>query len=644
MSSSALHVAVPRSPTLLGHPAGLFNLFFVEMWERFSYYGMRAILVFYMLKGFLGFGDNEAYAVYGAYTALVYAAPFIGGMLADRLLGARRAVIIGGMLMAVGQFLLMIEDRTAFFSGLAILVCGNGFFKPNISTIVGGLYPSGSPRKDAGFTIFYMGINLGAAMSPVLCGYVGETFGWHWGFGLAGTGMLLGLAVFVAPTRLTQGLILFGALGTAIAMPFLQDSLLQLAVRLFLAVALVVAGIVAVIALGRGGIPDDAGAPRDPDAAKRKLGGILRADLAVYLGILIAAPLIALAVQRNEIAGYLLAVTTVCALAYIFYEAIFRSTTIERERIWVVLVLMFFSIMFWTFFEQAGSSLNNFTDRNVNRVIGSRTVTEADVGTTVEFRIPLKTDRPDIAAMPLLNQAQLGHVQGDKVFTLTDLTKLRDRAAKKGDSDADKVIAWKITQENVGMGIGGAEIPASEYQAVNPIYILFFGLLLSALWQSLGRRGLEPSTPIKFSMGLLLLGLGFVVLWQGAQTANSYGIVSMYWLLLAYLLHTVGELCLSPVGLAMITRLSPTRIVATTMGAWFLATAISQFIAGKIAALTGVSQEGAEELLIPPPVETVHVYGDVFGWIGVAAMIAAAILFVMSPLLNRWTHAEATGA
>ncbi|HIQ22573.1 MAG TPA: MFS transporter, partial [Planctomycetes bacterium] len=194
----------PRSGTLFGHPCGLFTLFFAEMWERFSYYGMRALLIFYMIKGFLKYGDSDAYAVYGAYTALVYMTPFFGGMLADRLLGARRAVILGGLLMSAGHLMMTVEHAWAFFTALALLILGNGFFKPNISTIVGSLYPSGSPKRDGGFTIFYMGINLGAAMSPLLCGYIGETYGWHYGFGLATIGMLTGLAVFVAPSVLSQ--------------------------------------------------------------------------------------------------------------------------------------------------------------------------------------------------------------------------------------------------------------------------------------------------------------------------------------------------------------------------------------------------------------------------------------------------------
>jgi POT family proton-dependent oligopeptide transporter len=208
----------PQTVTLAGHPVGLFTLFFAEMWERFSYYGMRALLVLFMIKGFLEFDDKYAYIVYGAYTSLVYMTPFFGGLLADKLLGARRAVVFGGLLMAAGQLTLMAAGRTgapnldswAFYVALALLICGNGFFKPNISTIVGTLYPKNSTRRDGGFTIFYMGVNLGAALSPLLCGYVGETYGWHWGFGMAAVGMLTGLAVFVMPTLITQILVMSG--------------------------------------------------------------------------------------------------------------------------------------------------------------------------------------------------------------------------------------------------------------------------------------------------------------------------------------------------------------------------------------------------------------------------------------------------
>ncbi|MCG8420770.1 MAG: peptide MFS transporter [Proteobacteria bacterium] len=601
---------------LFGHPAGLFTLFFAEMWERFSYYGLRVLLVFYMIKGFLSYSDDNAYAVYGAFSALVYATPFIGGMLADRLLGARRAVVIGGLLMAAGYVTMTIENESAFFLALALLICGNGFFQPNISTIVGSLYPLGSPRRDGGFTIYYMGINLGAAIAPILCGYVGETHGWHYGFGLATVGVLVGVAVFVAPVRLTRGLILVSAFATAVAMVWLQNNPYLLAVNAVVALALVVAGVVAFIALGRGGLPAEAGASPGVETLQRKVLGVLRADRAVYVGIVVAVPVVALLVQRNTVAGSILAIFGALAFVSLIVEAA-RSDTIERERLYVVLILTFFSMFFWAFFEQAGTSVNNFTDRNVDRVIEDRHIEPSDVGKTLTLT---------------LNQEQLGRANGEQVINLTSLGKAR--AGKK-----DRV-QWVVGEEDVGMGVAGAEIPASVFQAANPIFILIFGLIFIALWGFLSARGVEPSTPVKFAFGLLQLGLGFGAFWYGAQAADDRGMVWLGWLLLGYFLHTMGELCLSPVGLSMVTKLSPKRIVGTVMGAWFLATAFSNFLASLIAQLTGVSHGGDGGQVIPVPSETVGVYGRVFGTIAITAMGSALICFALSPLLQRWMHEE----
>lgn len=618
------------APTLFGHPTGLYTLFFAEMWERFSYYGMRALLVLYMIKGFLQYSDGEAYAVYGAYTALVYATPFIGGILADRILGARHAVVFGGLLMAAGHLLMTIEEASFFFLALALLIVGNGFFKPNISAIVGTLYAKDSPKKDAGFTIFYMGINLGAAMSPIICGYVGERIGWHYGFGLATIGMLIGVAVFVAPTRLTQALIMGGALITAFGMLFLQDNWLQLSVRIFLAGALTTAGTIAFVALGRGGLPHEAGRPSDPEASGRKTLGFLRNDVAIYLGTFLSVPLLAALVGQNEIAGVALLITGAIALAYLLFEAIFRCTKIERERLFVVLVLMFFLLLFWAFFEQAGSSINNFTDRNVDRVLGNDSVTPEDAGTVKTFVAdPFTTD----SSVTPITQEQLGYDSPNGPFLLNDLTELRKDASGSQD--------WQLDSSHVGMGIGGSEIPASEFQAANPIFILLFGLLFSGLWGWLGARGKDPSPPFKFGLGLLQLGLGFGVLWYGAAHPDPRGMVWLGWLLLGYMLHTTGELCLSPVGLSMVTKMSPSRIVSTVMGAWFLATAFSNYLAGLIATLTGVSHGGGEENTIPAPIETVGIYGGVFGKIAIAGLVAAFLCFALSPVLTRWMHLDA---
>jgi proton-dependent oligopeptide transporter, POT family len=608
--------------TIFGHPGGLFTLFFAEMWERFSYYGMRSLLVFYMIKGFLGFNDTSAYAIYGAYTALVYATPFIGGMLADRLLGARRGVVIGAVLMSAGHLLMTVELEWAFLGGLAFLICGNGFFKPNISTIVGQLYQHIPRRRDSGFTLFYMGINLGAAMSPLICGYVGEMFGWHYGFGLATGGMLLGLAVFTLPPRIAQFIVLIFAFATSGLLMTLQNNTFQLVVNSFVSVGLLAAGTIAFVAIGRGGLPRGAGAPREPERIKHKLFGVIRNDLAVYLGILLSIPLFMLLVARNAVTGWILSGFGLVAFAWLVVYAV-RSRVVERHRLSVILILMFFTMLFWSFFEQAGSSITNFTDRNVDRVFETATVTEDMVGKTV----PLE-----------LTQEQLGYFQENRVFTMTDLQAEREKSRLR---HTDRTVAqWTIQEAHVGMGLGGAEVPASLFQAANPIFILIFGLVFTGLWTFLGKRSMEPSTPAKFAMGLLQLGMGFVALWWGTQQADPRGMVAIHWLLIGYLLQTTGELCLSPVGLSMVTRLSPSSIVASVMGAWFLATAFSNYLAGTIAGLTGVSHGEGDSVLIPAPSETVHVYGDTFGTIAITAIVSSLICFMLVPLLKKWMHPE----
>jgi POT family proton-dependent oligopeptide transporter len=650
-----------KQATLAGHPVGLFTLFFVEMWERFSYYGMRALLLFYMLKGFLHYGDQRAYTVYGSYTALVYMTPFFGGMLADRLLGPRRAVIVGGLFMAAGHLLMTVQTDVAFFLALALLIAGNGFFKPNISTIVGSLYPAESKLRDGGFTLFYMGINLGAALSPLLCGYIGETYGWHYGFGLATIGMLSGLVTFVIPTRAAQLLILTGAVGTAAALVVLRpDNPLSFGVNLLVGAALVAAAVVGAIALARGGLPRTAGAPPDAARLKARIGPLSR-EWAVYLGTLACLPVFALlvsgfalftrdhapvallsreavaalahsksallqivAVVADEVskpAGLVLTVTGVFSLAYLSRQML-KLDSVARERLLVVLVLTFFSMLFWAFFEQAGSSINNFTDRNVDRVTEHRHVTEADVGHTLELSP---------------TQEQIGYSNGHALFTMKDLDDLRAAHGK----DPSFRIPWAVTREDVGMGVAerADEVPASVFQAANAGFILVFGLLLTALWSALARRRLEPSTPAKFALGLAQLSLGFAALWYGAHTATQRGMVAASWLILGYLLHTTGELCLSPVGLSMITRLTPKLLVSTMMGNWFLASAFAQYLAAIISEFTGVG-EGDAEPRIPIPRETVHVYGGVFGKIAFASMVGAAICFALTPWLRRFMHEE----
>ncbi len=680
---------------ILGHPPGLFTLFFAEMWERFSYYGMRALLLYYMIKGFLGYHDNEAYAVYGAYTGLVYATPFIGGILADKLLGAKRAVVIGGALMAAGHLLMGIEQQHAFFIALALLIVGNGFFKPNISTIVGSLYPDGAPERDGGFTLFYMGINLGAAMSPLLCGFIGETFGWHYGFGLATIGMLIGLAVFVAPTRLAQGMVGGGALLSAVTLFLLPQDLYVFSVMAFVGTALLIAAGVSLTAMNLGGLPTNVGLPPDPEqlTAKSPIG--LRKDLTVYLGILVAVPILALLVSGNrgirfipeetiegittalgalgsvvgtflnEIAtpaGLVLTGIGVVALI-VMVKAALGATKVERERMWVVLILMFFSMLFWSFFEQAGSSVSNFTDRNVERVFPERLVTADEVGSEILFEP---------------TQSQLGYAFDGEVlingearawpggtFLLGHLDGFRDEARDDDESGSLMTVLqksflvgglfgeveettvpvqlrWRVDDEHVGMGVQGSEVPASTFQAANPIFILIFAPIFTIIWTFTGRWGFEPSTPVKFGLGMIQLGAGFIALWYGATLFDERGMVGLPWLLLGYLLHTTGELCLSPVGLSMVTKLSIKKIVSTVMGAWFLATAFSAYLAGIIATFTGVSHGGGDGG-VPAPIETVGIYSAVFVKIGICAIVSGLVLFALSPLLKKWMHTDVVG-
>jgi proton-dependent oligopeptide transporter, POT family len=518
LTEDAKNPSPDESQPASSHPPALYMLFFTEMWERFSYYGMRALLVLYMVQHFR-FSDEHAYVVYGSYTALVYATPVFGGMLADRLLGYKKSVALGAIFMAFGHFAMAFD--AGFYPALGLLIVGNGFFKPNISTIVGRLYPPGDKRRDAGFTIFYMGINLGAALAPALCGILGQTYGWHFGFGLAGVGMLVGLGVFLSGQRLLSGL---------------------------------------------------ADPPDEKRLNDRVWFGLSR-EILVYVGAVGIAVLAWQLVQHGAWVGRLLSCVGVVVVLGIVTYLLRLVDPVERHRLQVALVLTGFSIVFWAFFEQAGSSLNLFTDRNVDR----------------RLSVPL--------------------------------------------------VIWLGAVVAPFGGSVPAEVPASIFQAVNPVFILLLAPLFGTLWVVLGRSGWEPSLPLKFGLGIIQLGLGFGTLWLGAHICTADGIVGVGWLLLAYLFHTTGELCLSPIGLSMITKLSPSRIVGLMMGTWFLSSAFAQYAAGLIAALTGVRGNGAEAgALLPPPSVTVHVYGSVFGGVAAVALAVGIVLTLAAPALSRRTH------
>ena len=484
--------------TFLGHPKGLFVLFFAEMWERFSYYGMRALLIFYLTKHWL-FSDEKSGVIYGAYTALVYITPVLGGYLADRYLGQRKAVTYGAVLLTFGHLLMGFEGAggqdvaslNVFWLALAFIIVGSGFLKANISVIVGQLYPRTDVRRDGAYTIFYMGINLGAALGSLMCGYLGETYGWSYGFGAAGVGMLLGLIVFI------------------IFKPLL---------------------------LGRG-------EPSNPEALNKPVMGI-KLEWLLYLVGLVAVIICWWLVQNQAVVGSLLGVAGAILVGYVLWTAVRKLEPHDRDRIFAAMFLIIGSILFWALFEQAGSSLNLFTDRHVDR----------------------------------------------------------------------------------------SGVPASVFQSLNAIYIVLLAPLFAWLWTTLGRKGLEPSAPAKFGLGIVQLGIGFLVLVAGSAAAGD-SMVPVLFIFLIYLFHTTGELCLSPVGLSAMNRLAPAHVASLMMGTWFFASATGNFAAGLIAGATGseaASGEGAGREVV------MAVYSQI-GWIAIGVGIAVVVI---SPLIKKLMHLD----
>ncbi|MGL3822547.1 peptide MFS transporter [Sphingopyxis sp. R3-92] len=485
--------------TFLGHPKGLFVLFFAEMWERFSYYGMRALLIFYLTKHWL-FSDGEAGVIYGAYTALVYITPVLGGYLADRWLGQRKAVLYGAILLTFGHFIMGFEgdggqdpaSLSIFWLALAFIIVGSGFLKANISVIVGQLYPRTDVRRDGAYTIFYMGINLGAAIGSLLCGYLGEVYGWAYGFGAAGFGMLAGLIVFV------------------VFKPLL---------------------------LGRG-------EPENPEKLAERVFGI-KFEWLLYLVGLGAVVICWWLVQNQALVGTLLGLAGLILVLYVIGTAVIKLPREDRDRIFAAMFLILGSILFWALFEQAGSSLNLFTDRYVDR----------------------------------------------------------------------------------------GDVPASVFQSINAIYIVLLAPLFAGLWTWLGRKGMEPSTPVKFGLAMLQLGLGFYILKWGAEAVGMGNATPVLFIFLIYLFHTTGELCLSPVGLSAMNRLAPANMASLIMGTWFFASATGNFVAGLIAAATGsekASGEGAGKALVL----------DVYSTIGLWAVGFGVLVIVVSPLIKKLMHLD----
>ena len=490
-----------------GHPVGLRTLFFTEMWERFSYYGMRALLILFITApiaaGGLGFNAATAGAIYGVYTSMVFMMSLPGGWLADRLLGQRRAVLYGGILIACGHFSMAFPTITTFYLGLVLIVLGTGLLKPNISVIVGQLYGPNDQRRDAGFSIFYMGINLGAFLAPLVTGFLAQspTFrswlqahgfeagqAWHWGFGAAGIGMTFGLIQYVLGARR------LGTAGLYPVKPISEKAAAELRRRAFLGIG-VTLFVVGGLAVGM-------------------VSGML--------------PLTA--TQIANAAGYLLLAITIAFFAWLFFSG--GWTREERRRLYVIGVFFLAACLFWSVFEQAGSTLNLFADRD---------------------------------------------------------TRL-------------ELFGWHFQ--------------SAYFQSVNSLFIIALAPVFAWLWIRLRKR--EPSTPVKFSLGLIAVGAGFAVLVPAATLTTRGGLVSPFWLVNTYLLHTCAELCLSPVGLSAMTKLAPARIVGLMMGVWFLALSVGDYMGGRIGGLY-------ESLPLT----------SIFGVVGAFGIVAGIVLLLFSRPIKR---------
>jgi POT family proton-dependent oligopeptide transporter len=560
---------------LRSHPKGLFVLFFAEMWERFSYYGMRGLLIFYLTQHFL-FDDRSAQGQYGAYTALVYLVPLIGGIAADRWLGTRKAVAFGALLLVAGHFTMGIEGRPAvqtlqvsghtyefvstgqmeartsclkvgqgcypvgpvadgglaikglpaggplpqvlskgsytfgvthrdpvtsniMYLALSLIIMGVGFLKANISSIVGQLYEEDDPRRDPGFTLYYYGINLGAFWSSLVCGWLGVNVGWWAGFGLAGVGMLAGFVVFILGKSWLQG----------------------------------------------------RGEPPDPVKLKKKVAGPINTEWLIYLLGLAGVPVIWLLVQRYETVGFVLGLGSTAALGYLGWFMAAKCNSVQRQRLTLALVLIVGWMVFEILFEQAGSSLNQFAERNT---------------------------QPHLLGVP---------------------------------------VSAPITQ------------------AFNSGFILIFAPVFAWLWTRLGRAGKDPNPVVKFGVALLQVGAGFGILVWAANFADATWRVPMVFLALAYLLHTTGELCLSPVGLSEMTKLAPAGLLSTLLAIWFLAASWGQYLAALIARLTAQETVAGQVL---DPAAALRNYTHVFGIIGLGGAGAGVLFLLASPWLKKLAH------
>ena len=528
-----------------GHPKGLYLLFVTEMAERFSYYGMRALFVLYLVAAF--FNSADASQIYGSYTGLVYLTPLLGGYIADRYWGNRRSIIFGGIVMAIGQFLMfasacvvqqsifsdpatggVISDSvnnglamTLMFIGLGALIIGNGFFKPNISTMVGDLYAPQDHRKDSAFTIFYMGINTGALIAPLVCGSVAADGNWmnpgafKWGFFCAGVAMIVSVVVFMMGKKK----FLNTPEGLAIGLPPSQSQLMQM----------------------KDQQKEEETAAQNTKAKNSpfRLWGCLIGAIVLF---------VVFSLDVDNFNDYISAAIYAISIALpVFIITDKGLSNVEKQRIGVIYIIAVFVIFFWSAFEQAGSSLTIFADQQCDRMIGD----------------------------------------------------------------------W--------------EMPTTWFQSINPIVVVAFAPIMATLWETLAKHKLEPASPVKQAIGLLLLAIGYAIIAFGTNSLEDGQKASMWWLFALYFIHTIGELSLSPIGLSMVNKLSPIHLASLLMGVWFMSNAASNILAGKLATLLPTAEQPVHSFLG----YQITNLTDFFTLFAVMAGAAAVLLFCLCPLLKK---------
>ncbi len=572
------HFFDPKS-SVLGHPSGLFVLFFTEMWERFSYYGMRALLVLFLTSSLFDEGwawpREHALALYGTYTSLVYLTPIIGGYIADKLIGYRKAVVLGALIMTLGHAAMALETPAMLYIGLFLLVAGNGFFKPTMTSIISQMYDNHSHKKDGAFTIYYMGVNAGAFLGILLCGYLGEQWGWGWGFGLAGIFMFFGMLQFY----FTQGI--FGHIGLKpdeeTGRPTIDEAVDKLnpftMVDKVLIVVSAVIGLVWII--------------NDPMS---KIGGTNLFDFNV----------------GNLSGSNFMILLALVLFIFLLISRIARYTTIVRDKMIAVSIFAFFTVFFWAAFEQAGGSMTIFAGDYTDRVLEGGAGKIFIIVNTLITIIPLAVIT--WVLWKLFKNTFSKYALGNIILAVSF------------------VIIWAlvITMLYEQFTAEAPEVPASWFSVLNSLFIIIFAPLFSRLWES----KYNPSAAVKYGFGLILLGIGFLALAygssdipQGAKTAA----VSMIWLVFAYFFHTMGELCLSPVGLSYLSKLVPARMIAFMFGIWYLAIAIGNKLAGSTG---GMIDQVTEEY-------SLSTFFMLFFFIPAGAGV---LVMLMNPLLKRLMH------